>query len=208
MDKSPQAPQRKARPGTVTFAVTLQILLALFLAVSSVLAFVYGPEADQAFEDELARQGFEVADLPENSARFDSGAAGLIMMLVVVAILLVLAFFNGAGNRVTRILTWVLQPLVLLCGGFIFAGQLFMAQFLQWGLDNSGDSDLEALDAQSLVDAAYDVYPSWTVVIDWSLVALATLGSLLIIILLAVPSANRFFRKDEPEKYIPGAPQA
>ncbi|GAB4003467.1 hypothetical protein GCM10029992_45260 [Glycomyces albus] len=97
---------------------------------------------------------------------------------------------------------------MLICGGLVYASSLFYAQGLQWSLDSSGDSSLEELEAEPLVDAALDAFPAWSSVIDWAVLLLATLGSVLVIILLAVPSSNQFFRKDEPEKYIPGAPQA
>lgn len=208
MTSSPPARAGKTRPGTVTFAVLLQWLLALFLAVTSVVGFIYGSDAQEAFEDELAAQGVDVADMPAGSANFGGDVQSVIPMAIAIIILIVLALGNGAGNRVTRILTWIFQPLVLLCGGVLFAGQLAAAPLMQWGFDNSGDEQLENLDAEALIDAAYGAYPGWSLAVDWIVLALATLGSLLVIILLAVPSANAYFRKEEPEQYIPGAPPA
>ncbi|GAB4003468.1 hypothetical protein GCM10029992_45270 [Glycomyces albus] len=97
MDKSPQAPQRKVRPGAVTFAVALQWLLALVLLASAAVGFIYGPDAQEAFEDALAEQGFAPEDLPEGFASFDS-SANLIFPVVVAVIMVVLALLNARGT--------------------------------------------------------------------------------------------------------------
>ena len=206
MTKPPPPMEKKPRPGSVTFAVWLQILLAIALAVSAVVQYLYGPDANEAFEEELRNQGVEINDLPENTANFGGDVGSLVFSAVIVAILVILALLNAGGNRVGRILTWIFQPLVLICGTFLFATQLFLATVLSWAFDNSGDEQLEALDVDALVEAAIGAYPSWSIVVDWAVVALATLGSILVIILLAVPSANAYFRKEPPATYIPGAP--
>ncbi|THV33487.1 hypothetical protein [Glycomyces buryatensis] len=206
MSQSLQPPTRPPRPGSVTVAVWLQILLAVALVVSAIVGAVYGADAEAAFEAELASQGLEIADLPDDSQNDFGGGAGMYTTLVVALGLLTLGLLNGAGKRPARIITWVIQPLVLVCGGFAFAGQLFLGPFLQWTFDNSGEENLEALDAGALVDAAFAAFPAWSVAVDWAVVLLATLGSLLVIILLAVPSANAFFRKPEQRMDIPGAP--
>lgn len=207
MDKSPQAPQRKARPGTVTFAVAVQWLLVLALLATTVVSYMYGADAQEAFEAEVRAQGIAPEDLPEGYGNFDS-SLNLVFTLVAAVVVALLALLNARGNRPARIVTWIVQPLVLVCGGFVFVGQLFMAQSFQMTLDNSGDAQLEGLDADPMVEAALGAFPAWTAAIDWSVLTLATLGSVLVIILLAVPSSNEFFRKEEPEKYIPGAPQS
>ncbi|WP_157930440.1 hypothetical protein [Glycomyces xiaoerkulensis] len=208
MTNPPQADQRKPRPGTVTLAVWLQLLLAVGMAVSTITGFVYGADADQALVDELERQGTDVGELPEEygvtEQTFEPAGADLILPLVIVAGLVLLALFNLAGNRVTRILTWVFQPLVLICGGFVLALQVFLANFMQMGFD-AADPPID-LDAQALVDAAMDAYPAWATWVDYAVFALATLGSLLVIILLAVPASNAYFRKEEAPPDIPGAP--
>ena len=207
MDQSPTDRQRKTRPGAVTFAVAAQWLLVLAMLASTVVSLLYGSDAQAAFEAEVRAQGVSPEDLPQGFGDLDS-PMNWVPTLVGVAIVALLAALNSRGVRPARILTWIVQPLVLVCGGFIFIGQLAMSASLQIALDNSGDSRLEGLEAEPMVEAIMGAYPSWSALVDWAVLVLATLGSLLVIILLAVPSSNEFFRKEEPQKYIPGAPPA
>jgi hypothetical protein len=201
------APVEKRRPGTVTFAVTLQVLLALGMIVSAITNYVYGPDADAAAQAELARQGLDVSDLPEGTDfSGGGGGTGMVVPIVIAVLILVLAILNFGGNRVGRILTWIFQPLVLICGGIVAALQVALEPFLQWTFDNSGDERVEALDAGRIVDAILSAYPGWSQVVDYAVLVLATVGSLLIIILLAVPASSAYFRKEPPQTYIPGAP--
>ncbi|GAA1693756.1 hypothetical protein GCM10009830_46920 [Glycomyces endophyticus] len=202
MSQTPPQPTGKSRPGSVSFAVWIQILLALFLAAQAVVGYLYGADAQAAAEAELEAQGYTLSDLPDGFT-FEGGGVNAIAMIGFAVVLIVLALLNGAGNRVGRILTWIVQPLVLICGGFLAFGLFAGAASLDAGLEASGT---EGLDAQALIDAAYGAYPSWTAVVDYGVIALGVLGSLLVIVLLALPASNAYFRKEEPEKFIPGAP--
>lgn len=61
-------------------------------------------------------------------------------------------------------------------------------------LKNSSDATLADINVKAFVDAATGAYPAWFPYVVTARFVLATLGSLLIIILLAVPSANAYFR--------------
>jgi hypothetical protein len=196
-------PAPKTRPGSVTFAVWLQIILVVLLAVQAVAGLLYGADAQAAAEAELEAQGYSISDLPEGTT-FEGGGVNAIGPFAFAALILVLALLNGAGNRVGRILTWIVQPLVLICGGFLAATQFFAVSFMEAGIESTNGP--EDLDVQALFDAVTGAYPAWTTYVGYATFAFAILGSLLVIILLAVPSANAYFRKEEPEKFIPGAP--
>lgn len=200
-----EPPAPKVRPGVVTLAVWLQILLGVFIIGQSIVSALYGADAQAAAEAELAAQGYSMADLPEGTT-FESDATSWVVPIVAGVLVIVLGLLNGAGKRPARIITWVVQPLVLLCGGFIAVSQLFAADFLQASIEASGGP--EGIDTQSLIDALAGVYPAWTNVVFYGAFALATLGSLLVIVLLAVPAANAFFRKEAAQTFIPGAPPA
>ncbi|THV26175.1 hypothetical protein [Glycomyces paridis] len=203
MSVPPDSP--RTRPGVVTAAVALQILLALFLVLQSVAGLMYGADAQAAAEAELADQGYAMSDLPEGTT-FEGGGAAAWAPIVFAALLVVLALLNGAGKRPARILTWVVQPLVLVCGGFLFVSQALAATFMEAGIEAGGGP--EDLDAQALVDALGGVYPVWADIASYGAFALATAGSIAVIVLLAVPAANAFFRKETPQTFIPGAPPA
>ncbi|WP_112133384.1 hypothetical protein [Glycomyces dulcitolivorans] len=198
-------PAPKTRPGSVTFAVWLQILLALFLLAGTAVSFLYGPDAADAADAALEAQGYAVTDLPEGTS-FETGTGSLAFNVVIALGLIVLALLNGAGKRPARVITWIVQPIILVCTLAGLAFTLFLSQTLTYLFESSGDETLEDLDIEAVVQATVDAYPAWTDIVSYGSLALGLLGSLLVIILLAVPSANAYFRKEEPEKFIPGAP--
>ncbi|SDD30396.1 hypothetical protein [Glycomyces harbinensis] len=184
-------PPRPPRPTAVTLAVIAQILAAVSIVIGAVVGYVYGAEVETAYERELAEQtgGAEVAP---GSTGFDfwdfDGVGDLMMVFVLVGFLVVLTALNGAGNRAGRVLTWILQPLVFVFGAFIFTR-------LMQGYDLGGR--VAELDARALAAAAFAAAPPWSIAVGWATAA-STIGSLAIILLLAAPSANAFFRKPRP----------
>jgi hypothetical protein len=61
---------------------------------------------------------------------------------------------------------------------------IFTAQFLESAFKNSGNATLENINMQAVVDAAAQAFPTWLPYLLDAKFALATLGSLLVIILL------------------------
>ncbi|MCC3763201.1 hypothetical protein K3N28_08970 [Glycomyces sp. TRM65418] len=206
-DVPPEAatPAKPPRPWTVTTAVVLQILLALFLVAQSAITLMYSADSAHAADAELEDQGFTGSDLPEGTS-FEGDPVSVGVPVLIALFLIVLALFNAAGKRPARIVTWVVQPIVLICGGFAAVSSFFLASFLEAGIEAEGGP--EDLDVQAVVDAALGVYPAWTDVVTYGAAVLATFGSIAIIILLAVPSANAYFRKPVQQTHIPGAPPA
>jgi hypothetical protein len=190
----------------VTVAVLVQWLLAIALLISGVAGHVYAAYFHDAYDAELARQ-LGGPHSPESSTPPDYSSASTLVFSIIAAILVVLAQLNAAGKRLGRILTWIFQLLVLLFGGFAFVSVLLYVPSLQWAFDHSDNEQVQALDAAALMDAAFGVYPSWIVAVGWTMVALALLGSLLVITMLAVPVANAFFRTEKPSQHLPDAPR-
>jgi hypothetical protein len=106
----------------------------------------------------------------------------------------VLAVLNLAGNPAGRIGSWILQPLLFIAGALILSRQVFTARFLTSAFRSSGDATLAGINVKAFVAAAADAYPAWFPYVVSTRFVLATLGSLLVIVLLAVPSANAYFR--------------
>jgi hypothetical protein len=184
----------QSRPGGATLAAVLQLLLAATSVIMPTLAFLYGALAQAAAEAEVARQGFPADVLARNHVNFGEGAVGLLLAVAIALGLVVLAVLNLAGSPAGRIGSWILQPLLLIAGVLILSRQVFTARFLTSAFRNSGDATLAGINVKGFVDAAAGAYPAWFPYVVGARFVLATLGSLLIIVLLAVPPANAYFR--------------
>jgi hypothetical protein len=184
----------QSRPGSVTLAVVLQLLLAATFLIMPSLAYRYGTRAQAAAEAEVARQGFPADVLARNHVNFGEGAVGLLLAVAIALGLVVLAVLNLAGSPAGRIGSWILQPLLLIAGGLILSRQVFTVRFLAAAFRKSSDATLAGINVRAFVDAATGAYPAWFPYVVAARFVLATLGSLLIIILLAVPASNAYFR--------------
>jgi hypothetical protein len=182
------------RPGSVTLAAVLQLLLAATFVIMPALVYLYGARAQAAAEAEVARQGYPADVLARNHVNFGEGAVGLVVAVAIAGTLVVLASLNLAGNPAGRIGSWILQPLLFIAGVLILSRQVFTARFLGSAFGSSGDARLAGIDVKAFVDAAADAYPGWFPYVVSARFVLATLGSPLIIVLLAVTSANAWFR--------------
>ncbi|HEX2143394.1 MAG TPA: hypothetical protein VHG10_02685 [Glycomyces sp.] len=195
---APQYPQQpepqgpKTRPGTVTAAVWTHFITAALLIITGIGMFsVQGAVADAVMEEMRRDPEFESSGLTESDV---SNVVTIGFVVVAVAFVLfaicyiVLGLLNNAGKRPARILSWILAGLSLACcGPYTIISQVGSAVGM-----NSGDPYQDEM-AQSLVDAT----PAWLNAASWALGIVLILGSLLIIILLAVPASNQFFRKEE-----------
>ncbi|MEV6151917.1 hypothetical protein AB0L53_16380 [Nonomuraea sp. NPDC052129] len=184
--------QRKRRPRSVIVAATLQLLTVVPFLLGTFSVLAYGAGAQAAAEAEIARQGLPTAILAQHGINFGGSET---LAIVLALILASLALLNLAGKRAGRILSWIFQPILVALGVIIIPGQLFTAQFLKSSFKNSGNSMLARIDVQALIDAATHVMPGWLPYVTVAKLILTTLGSLLVIILLAVPSARAYFRK-------------
>jgi hypothetical protein len=191
-------PQQRGRPRSVVFAATLQLLAVVPFLIGSIVVLIYGADAQAAAETEVARQGIPTATLADHGVSFGSNSAELPLPIAIVVILATLAVLNLAGNRIGRILSWIFHPILFVAGCIIIPGQLFTTQYLEAAFKKSGDPMLERINVQAMVDAATHVFPGWLPYVNVGKLVLTTLGSLLVIILLAAPSARAFFRKARP----------
>jgi hypothetical protein len=142
-----------------------------------------------------------IADVYENAYRGtdqeDGARVGAVGGTLVGSILggllgiayIVLTFFNNRGKNPARITTWVLAGIGACCG---VAG---LASSAVGSLGMPSGDDLP--DPDEVQRQLNDALPSWytPVLLTTSLVAL--LGLLAVIVLLALPPANEFFRKPQ-----------
>ena len=159
------------------------------------IAYLRGPSSQTAAETEVLRQGFSKDLLVRGNVNLKESRAELAVPLLIAVALAALALLNIAGSHTGRTATWVFQSILLLVGGFVTGQQVFAVRFVRSAFAKSGDADLTRVDVDALIVAATLAFPRWfrhVVAIRFTLV---TVGSLLVILLLAFPSADSHFRQ-------------
>jgi hypothetical protein len=171
----------------------LQFLLAATFLIIAVVAYFYGANAQRAAETEVVNQGFPAGILARHGVRFEESGVEILLPVAIALCLAALASLNLAGSEVGRILSWIFQSILVVAGGLIMSRQVFPVRFLESAFKKSGDATLQGIDVRAFVDAARGAFPAWLRYLLAARLVLATVGSLLVIILLAVPSANAYF---------------
>ncbi|MGN9837271.1 hypothetical protein ACTMTI_04000 [Nonomuraea sp. H19] len=185
---------RGKRPRSVVLAAAVQLLTAVPFVLGTYVVLAYGAAAQAVAEAEVARQGLPPSVLAEHGISFGNNTAELPFAIAIVLILGALALLNLNGKRLGRILSWVLQPVLFLAGAVIVPGQVFVAPLLESVFMNSGDPALARIDVPALVGAATQVMPGWLLYANVGKLTLTTLGSVLVVVLLALPSARAHVR--------------
>lgn len=165
----------------MVLAAVVELLFAGTFVVMPVVVYRYGAAAQRAADADAVRQGPPAGSLAKHGIRKEESKAELMLPLAIALVLAVLASLNLAGAG--RTLTWVLQPLMLLAGGFVTAGQVFVVRYLEIDLRKSGDPGLRGVDVRSFVSAAQAGFPGWVRPVIVARFVLATAGSALIICL-------------------------
>ncbi|HLU28509.1 MAG TPA: hypothetical protein VKZ65_08730, partial [Glycomyces sp.] len=177
---------------TVTIAVWIMFLTAAVLVATAIAQFAVQGTVRDAVESQLrsdpalADAGITVDDVSTIVSIVFVGVA--VAYIVFAAFYVVLGLLDNAGKRPARILTWILAGVSLACcglGGLI--GQLGAGATTYTVNGQEYDDEL--------TQAVEDATPGWVTVLEWISLLLFILGSLAIIILLAMPDSNAFFRK-------------
>jgi MFS family permease len=205
---APQYPQQpppsgpKAKPTSVTAVVWTQFITAALLVVTGIGMFaVQSAVKDVAADEVMSDPSLEGSGITAD----DVGTLITVMFAAVAAVYLLFAVFyivlgllNNKGNRAARILSWILSGIALACcgiGGLI--SQVGQTAYTVNGTEYQDD----------MTQAVEEATPGWVTVLDWITLLALIVGSLVIIILLAVPASNEFFRKEEaPMGPYPGQP--
>src|SRR6266536_2042517 len=127
---------------------------------------------------------------------------GAVVSLLFAVGYVVLAIFDGRGRQPARIVTWALLGVSLCCGGYGLVGNAT-------GGFTGYKRRVEGAPSQSeLQQMLKDALPSWYQPVILLLGIIALLAAITVIILLALPASNQFFRKQEPvwEPPVPQAP--
>ncbi|MFD7630330.1 hypothetical protein ACFV7Q_30645 [Streptomyces sp. NPDC059851] len=169
---------------TTALAATLQLLLAATFFVIPTVAWIRGGASQDAAEAEIDRQGHSPSVLAQHGIAFREKPWELTLALAIGATLTALGVLNLAGDPTGRLLSWIVEPLVLLGVGFITAGQVFATAYTRAAFARSADPALHAVDAAALIAAANVPFPTWLRPLVLTRFALATAGSALVLLLL------------------------
>jgi hypothetical protein len=157
------------------------------------------------------RKAYEVAyaDFPDLRSNADaiataSAVGGLVIALLFAAGFITLGILDGKGKNPARIVTWVLAGISVCCFGFGALGSAFSNM-----LSGIGGGNANAPRPGDIQNALQDNLPSWYYPVETTVNILALLSAIAVIVLLALPASNAFFRKPqavwEPPAY-PGVP--
>ncbi|GGW86248.1 hypothetical protein AB0E64_38660 [Streptomyces caelestis] len=180
-------------PVPVAIAITLQLLLAATFLVIPITVWVTGGTAQRAAEAEVSRQGYPAEVLARHRIRFKESVWEFTLALAIAACLMILASLNLAANATGRIASWVIEPVILLGVGSVTASQVFATRYVEAAFKKSSDPTVQDIDARAVLAAANAGFPAWVRPLVLFRFLLATLGSLLVIVLLGTEGASAYF---------------
>jgi hypothetical protein len=191
---SPPAPE--PRPGAVAAVVWTQALTAVVLVLTAVGFLVVKEtvrgEAERLMHHDITGD-FEIA-----SGEIDWVVQGSFTMMAGFYVMLaagyaLLAVFNSRGAPTARLLTFIMSGAALGCcmpaslftrlNDDFFAHRSLLPQ-------DSGGMDYSDAANEWIVAAT----PQWVTLLDWLAVLLLVGGAFMLIVLLNLPAAKRYFR--------------
>jgi len=194
------APAQRARPSTVSLAVTLFYVAAGLEMLYLVINLIYAGKIEEGTKNALKGTSMENG----NPLAGATGALSVVFGLLIIVLLVLLAIFVGRGKQVARILAWVLGGIALCCSLAIGGFSIFGATF--WEQSRKTDPSLPSWDRYN--ELIYAEVPGWYRPVTTILGILLIIAILVPIVLLALPASHPYFRKTEPvwEPPIAGPP--
>lgn len=110
----------------------------------------------------------------------------MILPLGIAVVLTIIGRLNLAGAEIGRTLTWIIEPLLLVIVGFVTAGQVFPTWYIQRAWKHAEDTRLHHIRVEAFVQAAAQAFPAWLRPLQVVRFGLATVGSVVVMVLLAV----------------------
>lgn len=185
-------PGGKSRPATVTAASALLYVVAATQLISIVVSLLsIGPIQDAVEEALTADSGIDADSV--RAFTIAGVVIGVVISLIFAVGAAVLGMLVGKGKNPARIVTWVLGGIGVLCYSCSLAGSAVSSSMA--GL---GGSDADA-DLQRRIE---DAIPGWVNAVSITTTIVSLLALLAVVILLALPASNDFFRKEE-EVWVP-----
>ncbi len=185
-----------ARPGTVNLATALLHLLA-FLSFVSLGLTIY---TATLYDTTKIEQIYQDAGADDSLAQTSAAAAvvfvyiGAALGLVIALGYLITAIGVGKGKQWARILAWVWAGLFGVCCGLAgLAGQAATGALSGMGGNTGG------IDQAKVSEGIAALLPGWLNTASLALGVISLIAAIAVVILLALPPSNPFFRKPEAQ---------
>ena len=175
----------RTRPGAVTAAGYLLYTVAALFLVSVVVGLSTAGKTLRATKDVLQQTSNRDATTAIKAGLF----VGIGVDVVVVVVFILMAVYVLRGSNAWRITAWVISGLGVLCTLCGVGGA---------GLSRINSSNLTSAQSQELKDAV----PAWARDGQIAVNLLIAIALIAVIILLALPAANDFFRRP-PMAFLP-----
>jgi hypothetical protein len=184
----PGTPVQPARPGTVTAAVYILFVLAVIQLINVVVQVsTVGPTVE-AIRDYTIEVGDTTTGNTIATVTRVFGYVGAVLSLAFAAGFAILGLLVGRGRNAARITTWVLAGISLCCGVVGLAGSAA-------GNLTQGGGTGTNIDGAEMARRIEEALPSWSAPLTKTLGVVSVVCALALIILLALPASNDFFRR-------------
>jgi F0F1-type ATP synthase membrane subunit c/vacuolar-type H+-ATPase subunit K len=188
------------RPAAVTITAGLMALMALLGVVGAIASLAIMNRLVDRFRERAARTDASANEIDTivgiiRAFSIISAIIGILIALVLIG----LALGNLRGSNASRIATWALCGIGIVCGCCGLFGVL-----AQNNAAFSGMSDDRT--AEDLGRALADASPGWWTVLSGALSVGQALGYIAVAVLLALPAASAFFRKPAAPPWQPTTP--
>jgi MFS family permease len=183
-------PPPKTRPSAVTTASTLLFVVVATNIISLIIALLPNDELSAAL-DEFNRNHPDFQQ--SETITLIAGIVGISVTTLLAVGLGVLAFFLRRGSQGARITTWVLGGLCVLCSVCGLAGTAI-------GSSMSGNGNNP--DVEELTRIIEENTPAWQTTLSVALTLVNLVTLIAVIVLLALPASNDYFRKQQ-EVWVP-----
>jgi len=169
-------------------AALQQLLLAATFFIIPLGARRYGDQAQQSAEQAVTAQGLgtEKDFLLKQGIKFSESRTEMLLPFGIAIFLTVVGMLNLAGAGIGRTLTWIIEQLLLVVVGYVTAGQVFPTWYIKRTFRHAEDKRLHHVNVEAFVQAAATAFPAWLRPLQVFRFGLATVGSVVVILLLAL----------------------
>jgi len=197
-EPEPVPRSEKTPPPTVVYAAWSQYAILALAVVSTIITVVSTTDLVSQMRDSLERSDTLSSEATTILSLIQFVTIGLAVVMLLFAVGIgILGYFNLRGKNGARITTWVLAGIGLACGVCSGVSAPFSTST---DVTVTGGDEMTRAVNEAL--AGVDV-PAWQNTASIILLLISTLLYLAVIILLALPNSNDYFRKDPPIIGIP-----